>query len=762
MINAKGKTDSLKGVIICFLAAVLIAVGAYYAGLKIEPGKVLPTGLSMRSGMMSENIIYGIDLALDDIDLIKNGNAGADLWRLLTFVHMDLFFYLALLLPKAAAKAVLMTGYFVRFGLVAAAMYYFMSEHLKLTRMFSGLLAALYAFSTQIVFTAQLPEIMNMSFVLPVLMSAIDSYYKKRTWKSFSLVCIASFFLGASGGYGIMIGMPAIVFISLLMAFGLYNTSRMAMSSWIKALGSIFTGLVMTAAMSVPGLYIMSVDVNVADSFKNAKVLYTVFDVIRGTFMLRSGSIVMNSAPVFYVGILTLVAIVAFALNETIPLRLKVASAVIVSVFYITCCSSFVNETVSIFGASPLLSSARLICLEILLFFIAGIGLKNIKGLTRGEHIATCLIPLGFLVMANNSTAGTTLASPILISTFIAVIVESSLVYAAAKDKLTNKAKIVVFVLLYAFIGVNTAFTMFNNTITQSTVEEYFVPDYGEGETETLILDEGFDLPAVNSGSDYQVVNADLGIFDFEGSSIDGINFISNSITGEDLFEEIYITPSLDQDIILKGADRFGLDMGTTAISFDPFDVNPGERLFVYCTAMEGASFKIRSSNGDSERFFTGPFLTELDEGAGEVKLEFLIDSEGEEVCYISLYRLNENALNVIKQYSGKAGTTKFTIGSKISDGTNTLILPYAFDDSKVKINGRYRESFDFYGKHACVFENDGNGTIEVTIEHKDTGIVPGVLISVIAVLCFVAIPLTQMYNKKKTVTGEGNNTDVK
>ena len=142
-----------------------------------------------------------------------------------------------------------MTGYFARFGLVAAAMYYFMSAHLKLTRMFSGLLGALYAFSTQIVFTAQLPEIMNMSFMLPVLMSAIDSYYKKRTWKSFSLVCIASFCLGATGGYGIMTGMPAIVFISLLMAFGLYNTSKMALSSWVKALGSIFTGLVMTAAM---------------------------------------------------------------------------------------------------------------------------------------------------------------------------------------------------------------------------------------------------------------------------------------------------------------------------------------------------------------------------------------------------------------------------------------------------------------------------------------------------------------------------------
>ena len=762
MINAKGKSESLKGIVICFLASVLIAVGAYYAGLKIEPGKVLPTGLSMRSGMMSDSIIYGIDLALGDIEMIRNGNAGADLWRLLTFVHLDLFFYLALLLPEAAAKAVLMTGYFVRFGLVAAAMYYFMSEHLKLTKMFSGLLAAMYAFSTQIVFTAQLPEIMNMSFMLPVLMSAIDSYYKKRTWKSFSFVCIASFLLGATGGYGIMTGMPAIVFISLLMSFALYNSAKMALSSWVKALGSIFTGLVMTAAMSVPGLYIMETDINVTDSFKNAKVLYTVFDVIRGTFLLRSGSIVMNSAPVFYVGILTLVAIIAFALNETIPLKLKVMSAVITAVFYITCCSSFVNEMISVFGTSPLLSSSRLICLEILLFFIAGIGLKNINGLTRGEHIATCLIPMGFLIMANNSTAGTTLASPILISTFIAVIVEASLVYALAKGKLSNKAKIVSFVLVYAFIGVNASFIMFNNTITKTSVEELFVPDYGEGETQALILDEGFDLPAINSGNDYQLVNSDLGIFDFEGSSIDGINFISNCITDEDLFEEIFITPSIDQDFILKGPDRFGLDMGTTAISFDPFDVKPGERLFVYCTAMEGASFKIWSSNGDSERFFTGPFLTELDEFEGEVKLEFLIDSEGEEVCYISLYRLNENALNSIKQYSGKANASKFTIGNNVSVGTYTLILPYIHDDSKVKINGKYCESFDFYGKHACTFDYYGDGAIDVSIEHKDTGIIPGVLISVIAALCFVAIPLTQMYNKKKIVSGEGNNTNVK
>ena len=77
MNNTKGKLIENRGVIFCFLASVLIAALAYYAGLKIEPGKILPEGLSMRSGPMSDSIVYGINIALDDIDLIKSGNAGS-------------------------------------------------------------------------------------------------------------------------------------------------------------------------------------------------------------------------------------------------------------------------------------------------------------------------------------------------------------------------------------------------------------------------------------------------------------------------------------------------------------------------------------------------------------------------------------------------------------------------------------------------------------------------------------------------------------
>lgn len=763
MNNAKGKLSQYQGVLFCFLASVLIAVLAFYAGLKIEPGKLLPTGITMRSGLMNENIVYGIDLALDDINLIRAGNAGSDLWRLLTFVHLDLFFYLALILPQAAARTVLMAGYFVRFGLCAAAMYYFMSEHVKLSKMLSGLLAVMFAFSTQVVFTAQLAEIMNMSIMMPVLMSAVDSYYKKRTWKSFSLVCFASFCLGATGGYGILTGIPAVILISLLMSFGLYQTFKMAFSSWAKVLGSILTGLILTAAFSVPGLYAMTFDVNVSESFSKAKVSYTVYDIFRGMFLLRSGGIVMNSAPVVYVGILTVVAIIAFALNESIPVRLKVASAVITAVFYISCCSSFVNETVSIFGAAPVIMSSRLICLGVLIFFIAGIGLKNIKTLTRGEFIATALIPAAFLVVANNSTAGTTLAAPILVTTFLAVILDSCLVYALAKDKLTNKAKIALTIVIFAFVGINASFIMFNNTITKPTVEKYFVPEYGDSGAQTLIFDSDFDLPALNGGEKYQLVTTDLGIFEFEESAIDGINFLANSINGEELFEEIYITPSNEEDeLIIKGSDRYGLDVGTTVFKFDPFDVQAGEKLFIYCTAIEGAAVKIESPDGISEKSFTGPFLTALDVTAGEVSLEFTVSSEGEEICYIALYKLNEDAYNGIKQLSGDASSSKFTIVTKALRGTNTLILPYSYDDTKVKIGGVYCNTFEFSGKLACTFECNGEDNMEVTVERRDSGIVPGVLISVVAALCFIAIPVSQMYNKKKTVSGEGNTTNDK
>ena len=93
MNNTKGKLKAYQGELFCFFAAVLIAFIALYIGRNVEPGKILPEGLTMRTDKISENILGGIDNALDDISLIRSGSAGQNVWRLLTFIHLDLFWY---------------------------------------------------------------------------------------------------------------------------------------------------------------------------------------------------------------------------------------------------------------------------------------------------------------------------------------------------------------------------------------------------------------------------------------------------------------------------------------------------------------------------------------------------------------------------------------------------------------------------------------------------------------------------------------------
>ena len=89
MTNPKVSIRTFDGLVFCFLASVVIAVAAFNIGFVTEAGKILPAAISMRSGETNSNIIRGIDLALEDIKLIKSGAAGPGIWRLLTFIHLD-------------------------------------------------------------------------------------------------------------------------------------------------------------------------------------------------------------------------------------------------------------------------------------------------------------------------------------------------------------------------------------------------------------------------------------------------------------------------------------------------------------------------------------------------------------------------------------------------------------------------------------------------------------------------------------------------
>ena len=93
--------------------------------------------------------------------------------------------------------------------------------------------------------------------------------------------------------------------------------------------------------------------------------------------------------------------------------------------------------------------------------------------------------------------------------------------------------------------------------------------------------------------------------------------------------------------------------------------------------------------------------------------------------------------------------------------GEYTIILPYTFDDTKVKVNGSYCKTFEYAGRLCASFNYSGNGQMEVSVEQKANGILPGTILSVLAVLCLVAIPISQRYNEKKRRCAEGNNKNA-
>jgi hypothetical protein len=147
-----------------------------------------------------------------------------------------------------------------------------------------------------------------------------------------------------------------------------------------------------------------------------------------------------------------------------------------------------------------------------------------------------------------------------------------------------------------------------------------------------------------------------------------------------------------------------------------------------------------------------------MDCGPGEVTIKLNIDSEGEDKCRIAFYKLNGTSLDAVESLSGSAGSSRFSVDVKDVNGICTLVLPYAYGDTKVAINGKTCDTFGFCGKLAVTFNAD-NDVINVSVADRSAGVVPGALISIFAALCLVAIPVFHMYNKKKEITREG--TDI-
>lgn len=749
-----GREKFIDGFVICFLAAACTATIALNIGLSVSPGKILPTTLSMRTGDMSENIIAGLKVAENDVASIKSGLGAAETWELISDRNLDLFFLIALLLPQSLTKAILTIGYFLRFGLAASMMYAFCCRHAGLRRLYSFLLGMMYAFSSQVILTAQFTPVMNMVILIPCALSAFDSYLRTRTWKSFALSALACALIAASGSYGCISGIPFLIVSAFVLAIGLYDKKGKVFSSWMKLVGAIVTGTAMAAFSVIPRFIGQLPKFDVVQAAKTAEMRYDFYDLLRHMFVAQSGGLENDMPPVFYIGILTVEAIVLFWFNFKIPVRVKVTAAFVISVWYISCASSFVSGAVSIFGESPVLSSTRLICLEAFLFFYAAIALKNIRGVERGALYASFLVPLAFLVFSGNNYSDIQFSTTINLGTAIVMLVCGIINCRLALTKASGKKfKMFVAALGALAITVNASFIMFNNSVSASGTGLNAISDAEDEEFDLYDEDEDIGLSVFSNADRYLLFSNDISSYKAEGFA-DGFNFASGQAQAGECFSEYDLNLVYSDQADHKEKDIYSVGAGFSSITFE-VTCKDGDRLFIY-SGFNG-DITIRNTYGDfeEETDISGPSLCELEAVPGKHELAFFFDLEEASESRIAVMYVNPGAAERLQKATrsmeGNSFSFKYTDIPGMHAGTVSFLTSKAYDPgTRISVNGKNCRTFEYLGLTGCTFvASDKVTDYNVQISKAIPGLFGGIAVSAAVCLAILAIPLIYKNSNK-------------
>ena len=317
------------GAVITFLAALIIAVVAFLVCLNTKPGQFIPKEITLRENVTGVFIVQGIVDASAEAAEIRESLSGngtmtaGECWSSFAGEYFDLFFLLAVIFP-GAAKVLLELGFFLRFGLAAAFMYYFCCKHVGAGQTLSVILGLCYAFSSQVVMFAQILSVMNMTVLFPLLLSSYDLFLRKRTGKNYSLAAALTAIFASSGLCADIVGMPFVVMAALIMCMALYDNAKTIVSSWVRLLTAQLLGLLLAGFVVFPRFSSLDTVFDPEASFDRATVDYTFLDIVSRIKLMQPGDITSDSAPVWYIGILTVSALVLFVANRKIPFRLKV------------------------------------------------------------------------------------------------------------------------------------------------------------------------------------------------------------------------------------------------------------------------------------------------------------------------------------------------------------------------------------------------------------------------------------------------------
>lgn len=771
-MNLTVQKDRIKdGAVITFLAAVLIAVLAFLVCLNTKPGQLIPKELSLRENVTGIYIIQGIEDASAEAASINSSLSGngimtaGECWSSFAGENFDLFFLLAVIFP-GAARFILELGFFLRFGLAAAFMYFLCCKNVACGRPLSVVLGLSYAFSSQVILFAQVSSVMNMTVLLPLALTSFDSFLRKRSGKNFCLAALITALFASSGFCADVAGLPFLALAALIMCVALYDSAKTIFASWARLLIAQLLGLLLAGFIVFPRFAAADIVFDIEKSFDKASVSYTFFDMLSRTKLMQPGDISGESAPVWYIGILTVTALVLFAANRKIPFRLKTAVLALTAVTFISCSSSFVREMFALYEVSPLLTGSRMICLTSVLIFAAALSLKNAEELHTGVYYASCIIPCAVVLLSNVRTFDARNSSLSLVSTVLAFIVCACAVKYQAGGGGGYRMK--VFAVIASFtILCNASFLIANNTVKAGAARN----PYASAAQTGLGGQDGEDeiTLSVFTGSDkvkYLIVSSDLSKTGDDVEYIQAVNIASQSALAGDVFVSESAAGYNAKNISINGMNRYTISSGYSEIAF-AVDSTSGGRCFVYSSFDCPATVRCKPVGMEIISEYDGACLCEIGEGDSIGGVYLCFNSNDEQTGEITFQRLIPDSLDALNAATHESDGLRFSFEfSDIpggSGGISSVVfsIPYS-DEYTVRFNGNDAQTFEYNGRLAAVFSCSGNvPRYDVVIGKRVPGLGGGIAVSIVIGAFLIAMTMRDRYNNKASSDGGKAGTDA-
>ena len=622
--------------------------------------------------------------------------------------HLYPSFLICLIFGGSIGRFLLGIFFYVRFGLLSLGMYKFLAGHVKIRSWTAMVLSCMYALSSVNIVSSVNPQIFNIMIVAPFALCVTETLMR-RGLKADFWCTVAVYALFACGGFtGVLTGLLFAVCIVPILR-GLIPGAKTA-----PVVKSYLLSLFAQAIAIVP-VFITAPDfVDVKAAFSESRITFKIFDFLLST--LEGTPFTVSAAGTYSVmgsSVLIILLVLLFFTNRVIPYKAKIACGLVILLVIISCSWSLLSSILSVFGYEEAMALARIGMLNVLLFTMAAISLRNIDNASRNEIAFVVFAVLSLIVISNASSAGEVTRSVFFMWFNAGVCFFWGIfLFINMRNKvITTEIMTLVGILL---IGINLAYCF---SISGKWGDVTSLKPYSKkGQTEITVI-AGDSIPLYGSRDEYICVDTDLRQVASDSDITGVMNVLSNASVLDNLFVDAGSFPVFTEGVSDQGNGTYYAEGGA------PYEI------LIRCESMNNLSNYFLISNFKGENTITETY--------NDIDVVNTLTGP-----YVKLLRLPVSSMTVRQTGISSNGTSSFSIWkedaevyeafmSKINGMTDyegfltdsipssytgvvTIVtsVPFSVDrDINVSdANGRLSaETFNYGGRLAVAFENTGS-----------------------------------------------------